>query len=224
MRLAGKYARNPKGFVVPLGLDFEAYVRRPPEVFRARWPEAGNRRIVLFLGRLHPKKGLDILAQAFATVARGRDDVHLVIAGPDDGARAATEALLSSLGVRERATFTGMLRGEDKLAAFGAADAFVLASRSENFGLAVVEAMACGLPVIVSDRVNIWREVEGAGAAVVVPCDARALAGALTGVLEDGGKRAEMGRKGAEFARRRYDRRRVAMELESAYRSVTAAQ
>jgi glycosyltransferase involved in cell wall biosynthesis len=223
MRLAAPHARNAKGFVVPIGLDLDFYAPRPPEAFRARWREIGNRRIVLFLGRLHPKKGLDILAQAFADVARGRDDLHLVIAGPDDGARAPTEVLLAKLGATGRVTFTGMLRGEEKLAAFGAADVFVLPSRSENFGIAVVEAMACGLPVVVSDCVNIWREVVDAGAAVAVPCDPSALARALAGLLDDDPRRIEMGRKGAVFARERYDRRRVAAELEAAYRTVMAA-
>jgi glycosyltransferase involved in cell wall biosynthesis len=223
MRLAAPHARNAKGFVVPIGLDLDFYAPRPPEAFRARWREIGNRRIVLFLGRLHPKKGLDILAQAFADVARGRDDLHLVIAGPDDGARAPTEALLAKLGATGRVTFTGMLRGEEKLAAFGAADVFVLPSRSENFGIAVVEAMVCGLPVVVSDCVNIWREVVDAGAAVAVPCDPSALARALAGLLDDDPRRIEMGRKGAVFARERYDRRRVAAELEAAYRTVMAA-
>jgi glycosyltransferase involved in cell wall biosynthesis len=116
-----------------------------------------------------------------------------------------------------------MLRGEEKLAAFGAADVFVLPSRSENFGIAVVEAMACGLPVVVSDCVNIWREVVDAGAAVAVPCDPSALARALAGLLDDDPRRIEMGRKGAVFARERYDRRRVAAELEAAYRTVMAA-
>lgn len=224
MRLAEPHARNGKGFVVPIGLDFDAYARRTPEAFRAQWPEVGNRRILLFLGRLHPKKGLDILAEAFASVSRGRDDLHLVIAGPDDGARDATEALLAKLGMCERVTFTGMLRGEDKLAAFGAADTFVLPSRSENFGIAVVEAMACGVPVVVSKHVNIWREIEGAGAAFAVPCDAPELARALTELLDDAPRRNEMGRKGAAFARERYDRRRVAVDLEAAYESVTTGR
>jgi glycosyltransferase involved in cell wall biosynthesis len=178
---------------------------------------------LLFLGRLHPKKGLDILAEAFGALARARDDVHLVIAGPDDGARAATETALTRFGVRDRVTFTGMLRGEEKLDAFHAAEVFALPSRSENFGVAVVEAMACGVPVVVSDQVNIWREVVGAGAGAVVPCEAAALSDAVRAMLDDPARRAETGRRGAQFARDRYDHRRVAAELEAAYESVTAA-
>lgn len=220
MRLARPHAHNDNGLVVPIGLDLDAYAPRPPDAFRARWREVGNRRLVLFLGRLHPKKGLDILAEAFGSLAQARDDLHLVIAGPDDGARGATEDRLAELGARDRVTFTGMLRGEDKLAALSAADVFVLPSRSENFGIAVVEAMACGVPVVVSDQVNIWRELTVAGAGVAVPCDPRALADGLAALIDDPSRRAEMGRRGARFARERYDRRRVARELEAAYKTV----
>jgi glycosyltransferase involved in cell wall biosynthesis len=220
MRLAALHARNAKGFVVPIGLDFAAFAPRPSDRFRARWKEVGNRRILLFLGRLHPKKGLDVLAEAFAAMATARDDVHLVVAGPDDGAREPTEAALRRLGVRDRTTFTGMLRGEDKLDAFYAADVFLLPSYSENFGIAVVEAMACGVPVVVSDQVNLWREVVGAGAAV--PCEAPAVATAATKLLDDPAARVEAGRRGAAFARDRYDRRRVAAELEAAYETARA--
>jgi glycosyltransferase involved in cell wall biosynthesis len=220
MRLAQPHAHNANGFVVPIGLEVEAYARLRPMAFRMRWPDIGDRRIVLFLGRLHPKKGLDMLAEAFAIVARSRSDVHLVLAGPDDGARSATEGRLAELGVRGRATFTGMLRGEDKLAALSAADVFVLPSRSENFGIAVVEAMACEVPVVVSDRVNVWREVTAAGAGISVPCDPRALAEGLAALIDDPARRAEMGRRGARFSRERYDRRRVARELEAAYMAV----
>lgn len=223
MRLAQPHAKNAKGFVVPIGLDFEAYGPRPPDAFRARWGEVGKRRILLFLGRLHPKKGLDILAEAFGALTRLRDDIHLVVAGPDDGARATTEAALIRLGVRDRATFTGMLRGNDKLDAFHAAEVFVLPSRSENFGIAVVEAMACGVPVVVSDQVNIWREVVSAGAGAVASCEPAALSDAIKAMLDNPAQREEMGRRGAQIARARYDHRRVAAELEAAYRSVTAA-
>ena len=131
------------------------------ETFFQRWPATRGQRLVLFLGRLHPKKGGDLLIEAFAKVAARDPALHLVMAGPDDrsGVRAGWEALASRCGVAQRVTFTGMLTGDAKWAALRAADVFALPSHQENFGIAVVEALASGVPVLISDKVNIWREI-----------------------------------------------------------------
>lgn len=138
--------------------------------FRNRFPELAGRRVLLFLGRIHPKKGCDLLVEAFAA-ACGRDpDLHLVMAGPD---QVAWEARLRSrageLGLDRRITWAGMLTGPLKWGALRCAEAFVLPSHQENFGIAVVEALACGTPVLISDQVNIWREIEADGAGLVSP-------------------------------------------------------
>lgn len=136
------------------------------ESFVQRWPQTRDRRIVLFLGRLHPKKGGDLLIEAFAQVASADADLHLVMAGPDDGAgtRAGLEAQAQRLGIANRITWTGMLTGEAKWSAIQAAEVFALPSHQENFGIAVVEALALGVPVLISEKVNIWREIVQAGA------------------------------------------------------------
>ena len=164
--LAAPFTFGTPGLVVPLGIDLDEFAAMPePGSFRRRHPEIGDKPIILFFGRINFKKGLDILAKAFGAVARRRQDVHLVIAGPDnEGWGARVRTWLEEEGVLGRTTFTGMLLGPDKLAVLRDASLFVLPSYSENFGLAVIEAMAAGLPVIISDQVNIWREVEaGAG-------------------------------------------------------------
>jgi glycosyltransferase involved in cell wall biosynthesis len=126
--------------------------------FFARFPELQGKRLFLFLSRVHEKKGCDLLLDAFARVAA--PDTHLVVAGP-----AADENYLRIL--REHAganvSFTGMLSGNVKWGALAAAEVFVLASHQENFGLAVVEALACGTPVLISKEINIWREITEAG-------------------------------------------------------------
>jgi glycosyltransferase involved in cell wall biosynthesis len=149
------------------------------------FPDLRGKQLLLFLGRLHEKKGCDLLISAFAQVAHyaSREfpatapetagegarapQIHLVIAGP-----CADERYLSSLKELAAKTaapifFTGMLSGNLKWGAFAAADAFALASHQENFGIAVAEALACGVPVLISNKVNIWREIEKADAGYV---------------------------------------------------------
>lgn len=146
--------------------------------FEQSWPETRGKRIVLFLGRLHPKKGGDLLIEAFAQVAVADPALHLVMAGPDDrsGVRAGLEALAQRLGIAARITWTGMLSGDDKWSALQAAELFALPSHQENFGIAVVEALALGVPVLISEKVNIWREITRAGAGYA---DADNVAGTL---------------------------------------------
>jgi glycosyltransferase involved in cell wall biosynthesis len=138
--------------------------------FRAALPALRHRRFLLFLGRIHPKKGCDLLLSAFAAVAASDPALHLVVAGPDEVAwvdtlrRQAEEA-----GIEARVHFPGMLGGDAKAGAYRAAAAFVLPSHQENFGIAVAEALACGTPVLISDQVAIWREVVADGAGLVAP-------------------------------------------------------
>jgi glycosyltransferase involved in cell wall biosynthesis len=137
---------------------------------RAACPALGDAPYLLFLGRIHAKKGADILIDAFCAIAAARPDLHLVIAGPDEtGLAAGLAARATAHGFGARAHFPGLLTGSAKWGAFLGAEAFVLPSHQENFGIAVAEALACGRPVIVSDKVNIWREVEAAGAGIVAP-------------------------------------------------------
>ena len=133
------------------------------------YPELRGKRILLFLSRIHEKKGCDLLIEAFARIASKYPDARLVIAGPgDDATIAALKGEVHALGIESQVVWTGMLSGALKWAALRAAEVFVLPSHQENFGIAVVEAMASGTPVIITDRVNIWREVAESGAGIVV--------------------------------------------------------
>ena len=138
------------------------------EAFLSTFPHLRDKRVLLFLGRIHAKKGCDLLIEAFAKVCRDRPEIHLVMAGPDQTQwRPTLEQMAQQLGVSDRVCWAGMLTGPLKWGAFRTADAFCLPSHQENFGIAVVEAMACGCPVLVSDKVNIWREIETAQAGLV---------------------------------------------------------
>ena len=150
---------------------------RPPanamalrESFYHAYPALRGKRLLLFLGRLHPKKGCDLLLKAFAAVSERDASTHVLMAGPDSsGWVPALKTLAHELGIAEHVTWTGMLQGDAKWGAFHASDAFVLPSHQENFGIAVAEALACGLPALISDKVNIWREVAADGAGFVAP-------------------------------------------------------
>ena len=204
--------------VVPLGVRLDGFESMPPAGhFARRFPATAGRRIVLFLSRLHEKKGLDLLIPAFAASRKSAPDLHLVIAGPDDGMLERAKELARQHQVENEVTFTGMLIGADKLAAFSAAAMFALPSYSENFGIAIVEAMAAGLPAIVSDQVNIHREIAGGGA-VVVPCEVGAIARVIESLAADPVRLEQMAAAARETARKLYDWRNVAMSLENLYR------
>src|SRR5450432_2098488 len=129
--------------------------------FFSSFPQLRGKRLLLFLGRLHEKKGCELLIEAFAAIrdsSHADPSLHLVIAGPCADGR--YQEHLRRVATRASAvTFTGMLAGIRKWGAFSAADAFILPSHQENFGIAVVEALACGTPVLISNSVNIWREI-----------------------------------------------------------------
>lgn len=131
-----------------------------------------DRRAILFLGRIHPKKGLDLLIRAFAQIQHKYPKVDLWIVGPDDlGLVPKLKKLASDLSVSSRIRWSGMLTGEKKSEAYRRADFFVLPSHQENFGIAVVEAMAFSVPVLITNKVNIWREVESSGAGICTTDD-----------------------------------------------------
>lgn len=126
--------------------------------------------LLLFMGRIDPKKGCDLLLHAFAAVAPAHPELHLVMAGPDpQGLRTDLQVITDAVGVGERVHWPGMLRGDAKWGAFAACEAFILPSHQENFGIAVAEALACGRPVLISDQVNIAHEIASDGCGLVEP-------------------------------------------------------
>lgn len=133
-------------------------------------PELRGKRILLFMGRLHPKKGCDLLLEAYATTMANDPEWRLVFAGPDAFHwQKKLVARAQTLGIADRIVWTGMLRDSMKWSALAAAEVFALPSHQENFGIAVAESLACGVPVLISREVNIWREIEAANAGFVAP-------------------------------------------------------
>jgi glycosyltransferase involved in cell wall biosynthesis len=155
--------------VVALGAEappYEATISIPE--FFSLCPEVVDRRFLLFLGRIDRKKGCDLLINAFAALRDHDPDLHLVMAGPDaSGWGAELQAAAEHGGIASRVHWPGMLEGRAKWGAIEACEAFILPSHQENFGIAVVEALACGRPVLISNQINIATDVLSDGCALV---------------------------------------------------------
>lgn len=209
--------------VIPNALDLAAFANLPPgDDFRERYLDGHAGPLVLYLGRIAQKKGIDLLIRSFARVARELPDTLLAVAGPDDeGLAEGLAALAEAEGVGGRTCFTGMLHGEDKRAALAAADVWVLSSYSDAHAIAVSEALAAGLPVVLTPAVNVAREIAADGAAVVAAAEPAALGEAVLALLRDPERRRELGERGRAFARR-YGHDAVGRELASLYERVAS--
>lgn len=147
-------------------------IRRPPEnhmiqcnTFYDAFPNLRKKRKIIFLGRVDPKKGCDLLIKALSHVIPADNRLHLIISGPYNNTyKSYLEKLIIDNELQSNVTWTGMLSKDLKWGAFRTSDVFILPSHQENFGISVVEALACGVPVLISDKVNIWRRVVDSGA------------------------------------------------------------
>lgn len=213
---------SPPAMVETLGLDLSEFDNLPDRgTFRAQNPRLANKPIILFLGRIHYGKGLELLIPALAMMRR--KDAVLVIAGPDSGGyQANVERWIAEHGVRDRVIFTGMLDTPAKLAALTDADLLAAPSFHENFGLAVIESLAVGTPVIVSDQVNLHPEVTAAKVGAVVPMEVPALAAELDRWLDDDALRHSAASRAPAFARRRFDWDQIARRWVGHYQKVVA--
>ncbi len=188
------------------------------------------RRFLLFLSRINPKKGCDLLVESFLQLAAGQPDLHLVFAGPLDSpssleihAELTRRAEAASLS--DRIHWIGMVEDSIKWGAFYASEAFCLPSHQENFGIAVAEALACGKPVLISDQVNIWPEIIDDGAGLVGPDTLAGTLSTLTRWLalsED--ERASMSARALDCFKRRYDMRENARSIIRIFARTTASQ
>jgi glycosyltransferase involved in cell wall biosynthesis len=212
--------RSPS-FVVPNGINWNLYELLPTRgMLRARWG-VGDSPIVLFLGRLHFKKGLDLLITAFDEVRKQTSNSQLVIIGPEnDDYGQKVRGWVNECGMQNSVHFVGSLHGAEVIQAYVDADVFALPSYTENFGMTVAEAMACGLPVVISDQVNIHADVAKAGAGLVTRCDAHEVASALSTLLGEPDKRRVMGQAGRELVQERYNWSVIVEKLTREYENI----
>jgi len=220
MRLAESSGLRFRGLIAPLGVEFESAPADWEHIVCAKWPELAGKEVLLFLSRLNFKKGLDILAYAFGRMYRRRKDLQLVIAGPDnDGYGRSVRKWLSAEGCLSSVTFTGMVQGTIKASLLKRARLFVLPSYTENFGIAVVEAMAAGLPVVISTKVNIWRQVKEAGAGLVVDTDPSEVADAVMSLVANPPMARQLGCRGYRLARDHFSWEAAGEHLLELYRT-----
>jgi glycosyltransferase involved in cell wall biosynthesis len=208
--------------VVPNGIDPEAFgALTGGGALRARLGIPAGVPVILFLSRVHPKKGLDILLDAFATVSARHPDARLLVAGGDAGSGYADtiRAQVQALGLENRVVFAGEVGGEHKCAVFDAADCFALSSHSEGLPVAALEALAAGLPVVISEACNI-PDVAAAGAGRVVTLSRETVSTALLELLADPGLRAEAARRASRLARERFSWDAVCEKLLAVYQTM----
>jgi glycosyltransferase involved in cell wall biosynthesis len=202
---------------IPNGVFLEEIDPLPPAgCFRAKCERLGDRRFILFIARLHHKKGLDLLAEAFRTVAARAPDVDLVVAGPDDGAKESFEQAIAAAGLSGRVHVVGPVYMREKIAALRDSDCFCLPSREEGFSVAVLEALAVGVPVVISEQCN-FHEVQRCGAGFVTRLDAGEIAAGLMAALSSPSNRDVMGAAGRALIAEQYTWRRVAAATIAAY-------
>jgi glycosyltransferase involved in cell wall biosynthesis len=215
---AGELGVSGKALIIPNAVEL------PPGEARASQAHQEGRKVILFLSRFDRKKGIDLLFEAFARVRDQYPKALLVLAGSGDQRwvmRLRQDA--ERLDIARDVIWAGFLTGEEKWAALRAADVFVLPSYSENFGIAVLEALACGCPVVLSDQVGIHREISRAGAGIVTACRVDELANALLAVLADANLCSRMCENGMRLARQQFSLDAVSRQLAAAYAAACVA-
>jgi poly(glycerol-phosphate) alpha-glucosyltransferase len=217
-----RFGLTAPAVVVPNGVDLAKFDRKAPPL-AVQLGLAPGAATLLFMSRLHPKKGLDVLLRAFAQVSAALPALTLVIAGNDAGTGYAGELtrLAGTLGIGDRCRFAGEVRGEAKLDMLAGADAFVLPSHSEGLPVAAIEAMAAALPVILTPGCNL-PEVASAGAGLIVEPVPEMLARAIGDLFANRDAARAMGDNGRRLVAGKFTWRRIGAETLGIYRNLLA--
>jgi glycosyltransferase involved in cell wall biosynthesis len=209
---------NPICFV-PNGVDLRFFDDLPARsVLERACPELVGKFVLLFFGRVHRKKGLDLLAGAIGKIAPARPDLHLLIAGNDDGAWLSFHDQVVALGLSNRVTYLGHVSGERARQVWGAADAFILPSYSEGFSMAILEALACSIPSLITTSCHFPEVASSQGAVVVEPTASAVIQGLHSLLDRSPDERRELGRNGRSLVESEYTWDGQAQRLASVYR------
>jgi glycosyltransferase involved in cell wall biosynthesis len=213
---------NNKIDIVPNGIDLAQFENLPKRgSFKQKHGLMDNNQVILFLGRIHKRKGVDLLISAFAELIKEFDKARLVIAGPDDGYLPTLKSLTKELGLNDRVLFVGPLYGEEKLSAYVDADIYALMASYEIFGVTILEALSCETPVVVADDCGIADIIRNK-AGLVVPHEKEPLTKALYSLLADDKMRQCFGRNGKALIWQNYSWGKIAEQMERVYKSVLA--
>jgi glycosyltransferase involved in cell wall biosynthesis len=211
-----------RGIIIPNGIDLSEFAEvNKSRHFNEFFPEIKGKKYILFLSRINQKKGLNLLVEAFATLTAKFPELYLVIAGPDnEGYGTIIKTMLAEKGVLQQTFFTGLLNGEKKIAAYRDAELFVLPSYSENFGMSVVEAMACGTAVIVSEQVGISPDIQAQEAGLVVKTNPNSISESIALLLENTYLKKKIAGNGRQMANNYYNIHAVASKFIEQYKSI----
>ncbi len=206
--------------IVPNGIDLSEYEAPPRRgEFRKKYGIKDDEKIVLYLGRIHEIKGIDLLVNAFAEIVEELDNVKLIIVGPDDGFLSILKRQIEGLKIGNKILFTGPIYGRDKLEAYVDADVYVLPSVYETFPTTVLEAWACGTPVIITDRCGIADIVDGR-AGCVVEYDKDQMRNAIIKILSDEELRRGFREEGRKLVKNEFGWEGVVLDIEKIYLSL----
>ncbi|MBE9167522.1 glycosyltransferase [Pleurocapsales cyanobacterium LEGE 06147] len=221
-KISERFGIYTKDLVIPLGVDLPGNLPKKGTA-RQQLGISSDRPLILFMSRIDPKKGLDLLIPALEALQEQGLDFQFVLAGanPQDLAyETKIRDRLKTSKLQQRTIVTGFVRGEFKLGLLADADIFILPSYYENFGIAVAEAMAVGTPVIISNRVHIWQEIEAAVAGWVTPCELDRLTKVLRLALKQPLEREQRGKNARILVQQKYSWRAIAQQMIEAYRDI----
>jgi glycosyltransferase involved in cell wall biosynthesis len=225
-KVSERFGTVTKDFVIPLGVqlpnnEFEIANGKEEKSLFPQYPMP----IILFMSRIDPKKGLNLLIPALEKLLAVGIDFHFVLAGSnpqDPDYENQIQAQVKASLLSDRTTITGFVSGDFKTTLLQNADLFVLPSYYENFGISVAEAMYHGIPVVISDQVYIWKEVENAEAGWVAHLDVDNLTQMLRLALQDASERKRRGLNGKEYALKNYSWSAIAKQTIQAYQQIIA--
>lgn len=207
-----------KIFTIPFGININDYTQLPKKGYFKKKYIGSNEEFILFLGRIDKMKGIDLLLSSFSDIIRKGYNVTLVIAGPDNGYLSEVNELIKTLHLEDKIIITGPLYGAEKLAAYQDAEMFVLPSYHDDFGLTVLEALACGTPVIVTNRCGASDVVKN-NAGLVIDCERGNLLNGMMTLLDNDDLRLIYSESGKQLVHFQYDWSSVVTLLEECYAS-----